>query len=94
MNKNEKDLEQISTTDKLKAFKALKEAGFKVEMSTGSVPTVICAQVSDIERELKSVKKALKEIRYNGSFAVRGPRKSDQVTTEESESVSKEAIPA
>jgi len=84
MNKNEKELEQISTTDKLKAFKALKDAGLKVELSGSGVPTVICASASDMEKELKNVKKILKELRYNGSFGVRGPRKTDQALTEES----------
>ncbi|MBE5829603.1 MAG: hypothetical protein E7305_09100 [Butyrivibrio sp.] len=84
MNKNEKELEQISTTDKIKAFKALKDAGLKVELSGSGVPTVICASASDMEKELKNVKKILKELRYNGSFGVRGPRKTDQALTEES----------
>ena len=83
MIKNEKELEQISTTDKLKAFKALKDAGFKVEMSGSGVPTVVCASASDIEKELKNIKKILGGLRYNGSFGVRGPRKTDQVLSEE-----------
>ena len=83
MNKNEKELEQISTTDKLKAFKALKDAGLKVEMSGSGVPTVVCAAAADIEKELKNTRKILKELRYNGSFGVRGPRKTDQVLSEE-----------
>jgi hypothetical protein len=37
-----------------------------------------------MEKELKNVKKILKELRYNGSFGVRGPRKTDQALTEES----------
>ena len=82
MNKNEKELEQISTTDKLKAFKALKDSGLKVELSGSGVPTVICASASDMEKELKNIKKILKELRYNGSFGVRGPRKTDQALTE------------
>ena len=84
MNKNEKELEQISTTDKIKAFKALKDAGLKVELSGSGVPTVICASASDMEKELKNIKKILKDLRYNGSFGVRGPRKTDQALTEES----------
>lgn len=83
MNKNEKELEQISTTDKLKAFKALKDSGLKVEFSGSGVPTVICASASDMEKELKNIKKILKDLRYNGSFGVRGPRKTDQALTEE-----------
>ena len=83
MNKNEKELEQISTTDKLKALKALKDAGFKVEMGGSGVPTVVCASAADISKELKNIKKILKELRYNGSFGVRAPRKTDQILTEE-----------
>ena len=83
MSKNEKELEQISTTDKLKAFKTLKEAGLRVEMSGSGVPTVVCAAADDIDKELKNVKKILKELRYNGSFGVRAPRKGDQVLSEE-----------
>ena len=93
MNKNEKELEQISTTDKLKAFEALKDAGLKVEFSGSGVPTVVCASASDMEKELKNVKKILKELRYNGSFGVRGPRKTDQALTEETkESVENKEI--
>ena len=87
MNKNEKELEQISTTDKLKAFKALKDFGLKVEFSGSGVPTVICASASDMEKELKNIKKILKDLRYNGSFGVRGPRKTDQALTEETKEV-------
>ncbi len=87
MNKNEKELEQISTTDKLKAFKALKDSGLKVEFNGSGVPTVICASASDMEKELKNIKKILKELRYNGSFGVRGPRKTDQALTEETKEV-------
>ena len=87
MNKNEKELEQISTTDKLKAFKALKDSGLKVEFSGSGVPTVICASASDMEKELRNIKKILKELRYNGSFGVRGPRKTDQALTEETKEV-------
>ena len=96
MNKNEKELEQISTTDKLKAFKALKDAGLRVEMSGSGVPTVVCVSPLDIDKEIKNVKKILKELRYNGSFGVRGPRKSDQISTEEVSEKKEEgeAIPA
>ena len=83
MNKNDKELEQISTTDKLKAFRTLKDAGLRVEISSSGVPTVVCASADDMTRELKNVKKILKELRYNGSFGVRGPRKTDQVLSEE-----------
>ena len=55
MNKNEKELEQISTTDKLKAFKALKDAGLRVEMSGSGVPTVVCVSPLDIDKEIKAL---------------------------------------
>ena len=83
MGKNDKELEQISTTDKLKAFKALKDAGYRVELGGSGVPTVVCASASDISKELKNIKKILKDLRYTGSFGVRGPRKSDHIITEE-----------
>lgn len=83
MAKNDKELDQISTTDKLKAFKALKDAGLRVEMSSGGVPTVICPLADDINKELKNVRKVLKDLRYNGSFGVRAARKSDQMVPEE-----------
>ncbi len=83
MGKNDKELEQISTTDKLKAFKALKESGYRVELNGSGVPTVVCAAASDMSKELKNIRKILKELRYNGSFGVRGPRKSDQMVTDE-----------
>ena len=83
MSKNEKELEQISTTDKLKALRTLKDAGLRVEMSGSGVPTVVCASASDMDKELKNVKKLLKDMRYNGSFGVRGPRKTDQILSED-----------
>lgn len=87
MGKNDKELEQISTTDKLKAFKILKDAGFRVEFNGSGVPTVICQKSEDIDKELKNVRRILKELRYSGSFGVRGPRKTDMITNEESESM-------
>ena len=83
MGKNEKELDQISTTDKLKAFKALKDAGYRVELGGSGVPTVVCLTASDISKELKNIKKVLKDLRYNGSFGVRGPRKNEQLLTDE-----------
>ena len=96
MNKTDKDPKQISTTDKLKAFKALKDAGLRVEMSGSGVPTVVCLSPLDIDKEIKNVRKILKELRYNGSFGVRGPRKSDQISAEEVSEKKEEgeAIPA
>ena len=83
MAKNTNAPDQISTTDKLKAYNSLKSAGYRVEMNGSGVPTVVCPRVEDMDRELKNVKKVLKELRYNGSFGVRGPRKSDAIMTEE-----------
>ena len=98
MIKNEKELEQISTTDKLKAFKTLKDAGLRVELSGSGVPTVVCASAVDMAKELKNVRKILKDLRYNGSFGVRGPRKGDQILSEEAsekkEETEESAIPA
>ncbi len=98
MKKDDKELEEISTTDKVKAMKALREAGLKVELSGSGVPTVVCASASDIEKEIKHTRKILKELRYFGSFGVRGPRKSDQSQPAEQnseiEETSEEAVPA
>jgi len=83
--------EQIGTTDKLKAFKTLKDAGYRIEFSASGVPTVICNKAEDISKELKNIKKILKELRYNGSFGVRGPRKSDQLNQELEDTSKKES---
>ena len=82
--------EQIGTTDKLKAIKVLKDAGYRTEFSASGVPTVICLKAEDIGKELKNIKKLLKEIRYNGSYGLRGPRKSDQLMPETAEAVAEE----
>ena len=84
MAKNIKELDEISTTDKLKAFKALKDAGFRVELNGSGVPTVVCVSVEEMDKQLSKMKKVLKELRYNGSFGIRGPRKSDNILSEES----------
>ena len=84
MAKNIKELDEISTTDKLKAFKALKDAGFRVELNGSGVPTVVCVSVDEMDKQLSKMKKVLKELRYNGSFGIRGPRKSDNILSEES----------
>ena len=84
MAKNIKELDEISTTDKLKAFKALKDAGFRVELSGSGVPTVVCVNVDEMDKQLVKMKKVLKELRYNGSFGIRGPRKSDNILAEDS----------
>ena len=96
MNKNENEPKQISTTDKLKALKALKDAGLRVEMSGSGVPTVVCVSPLDIDKEIKNVRKILTGLRYNGSFGVRGPRKSDQISGEDipEKKEEGEAIPA
>lgn len=90
MAKNEKELEEISTTDKLKAFKTLKDSGLRVEFNGSGVPTVICAGADEIDKTLKNVRKLLKEIRYTGSFGVRAPRKTDIIGTEETSEVAEE----
>ncbi len=81
MAKNIKEVDEISTTDKLKAFKTLKDAGFRVEMNGSGVPTVICASVDEMDKQLKNMKKVLKDLRYNGSFGIRGPRKTDNLSS-------------
>lgn len=82
MAKNNITVDEISTTDKLKAFKALKDAGFRVEMSGSGVPTVVSVRTEDMDKDLKSMKKVLKDLRYAGSFGVRGPRKSDNISAD------------
>ncbi len=82
MAKNNIEVDEISTTDKLKALKTLKDAGFRVEFNGSGVPIVVCQRTEDMDKELKNVKKALKELRYNGSFGVRGPRKSDSISSD------------
>ena len=83
MAKNTNEPDQISTTDKLKAFNSLKNAGYRVEFSGSGVPTVVCPRLEDMDKEIKNVKKVLKELRYNGSFGIRGPRKTDSILSEE-----------
>ncbi|WP_026652281.1 hypothetical protein [Butyrivibrio proteoclasticus] len=80
MAKKEIEVNEISTTDKLKAFKALKEAGYTVEFNGSGVPTVIVKNPDDIKGEIKKVKKILSSLRYTGSFGVRSIRKNDQVS--------------
>ena len=83
MAKINNEPDQISTTDKLKAFNTLKSAGYRVEMNGSGVPTVVCPRLEDMDKELKNVKKILKELRYVGSFGIRGPRKTDAILSEE-----------
>ena len=54
MAKSIKEVDEISTTDKLKAFKTLKDAGFRVEMNGSGVPTVICVSVDEMDKQLKN----------------------------------------
>ena len=83
MAKITKELDEISTTDKLKAFKALKDAGFRVELNGSGVPTVICLNLDEMDKQLGKMKKVLKELRYNGSFGIRGPRKTDNILSDD-----------
>ena len=85
MAKIEKELEEICTTDKIKAFKALKEAGYRVEMAGSGIPTIICTDADEIEKSLKSVRKLLKELSYVGSFGIRAVRKSDMIGSDNKE---------
>jgi len=90
---------EIRTTDKLKIQKILAEAGYIVEMGNGSVPTVVCKRREDMSKDLAAIRKILKEQRYEGSFGVRAPRKTDELPIgENGESVSAElmddAVPA
>ena len=87
MAKITKEVDEISTTDKLKAFKALKDAGFRVEFNGSGVPTVICLHLEDMDKDLKKLKKTLKDIRYNGSFGLRGPRKTDSISSDNADLV-------
>ena len=92
MAKNIKDVDEISTTDKLKAFKTLKDSGLMVEFNGSGVPTVVCARVEDIDKEIKHVRKILGELRYNGSFGVRGPRKTDAIMTEGEQIITDDSV--
>ncbi len=83
MAKNSKELDEISTTDKLKALKSLKDAGFRVELNGSGVPTVVCVNLDEMDKQLTKMKKVLKELRYNGSFGIRGPRKTDNILSED-----------
>ena len=46
---------------------------------------LIIRDPEDINKSLNKVRKALKEIRYTGSFGVRGPRKTDMISTDSQE---------
>ncbi len=99
MGREDKAPAEIRTTDKLKIQKILAEAGYIVEMGNGSVPTVVCKRREDMSKDLAVIRKILKEQRYEGSFGVRAPRKTDELPIgENGESVSAElmddAVPA
>ncbi len=97
MGRDDKAPAEIRTTDKLKVQKILSEAGYFVEMSSGSVPTVVCKRREDMSRDLAAIRKILKEQRYEGSFGVRAPRKTDEIPVEEennSSEIMDEAVPA
>lgn len=63
--------------EKLALFKSLKEAGFRTELDSSSVPTVICKSADDMEQTIKDVKKVVKATNYNSSFGVRVMRRGD-----------------
>lgn len=83
MGREDKTPADIRTTDKLKIQKILSEAGYMVEMGNGSVPTVVCKRREDMSKDLQAIRKILKEQRYEGSFGVRAPRKTDELITNE-----------
>ncbi len=79
MGREDKAPAEIRTTDKLKIQKLLADAGYIVEMGNGSVPTVVCKRREDMSKDLAAIRKILKEQRYEGSFGVRAPRKTDEL---------------
>lgn len=79
MGREDKTPAEIRTTDKLKIQKILGDAGYIVEMGNGSVPTVVCKRREDMSKDLAAIRKILKEQRYEGSFGVRAPRKTDEI---------------
>ena len=97
MGREDRTPAEIRTTDKLKIQKILGDAGYMVEMGNGSVPTVVCKRREDMSKDLAAIRKILKEQRYEGSFGVRAPRKTDEIiANEETESpeVIDELVPA
>lgn len=93
MAKVEKELEEITTTDKIKAMKALKDAGYRVEMAGSGVPTIIVPNADEIEKSIKTIRGLLKGISYVGSFGIRAVRKTDMIATD-SEEVKTEELTA
>ena len=61
-------------TDKALFAAALREAGFRVELTTDSVPTVLSADSAQMKKDIEAVRKLAEERGYNGSFGIRGPR--------------------
>ena len=88
VGRDDKTPAEIRTTDKLKIQKVLSDAGYFVEMGNGSVPTVVCKRREDMSRDLAAIRKILKEQRYEGSFGVRAPRKTDELPMTEDAAVS------
>ena len=79
MGREDKTPAEIRTTDKLKIQKVLSDAGYFDEMGNNSVPTVVCKRREDMSKDLAAIRKILKEQRYEGSFGVRAPRKTDEL---------------
>ena len=87
MGREERTPAEIRTTDKLKIQKILNDAGYIVEMGSSSVPTVVCKRREDMSKDLATIRKILKEQRYEGSFGVRAPRKTDELPVPENAEV-------
>ena len=79
MGREDRTPAEIRTTDKVKIQKILSDAGYIVEMGSSSVPTVVCKRKEDMSKDLAAIRKILKEQRYEGSFGVRAPRKTDEL---------------
>ena len=90
MGREDKTPAEIRTTDKLKIQKVLSDAGYFVEMGNNSVPTVVCKRREDMSKDLAAIRKILKEQRYEGSFGVRAPRKTDELQLTDNPEVSEE----
>jgi len=87
VGREERTPAEIRTTDKLKIQKILNDAGYIVEMGSSSVPTVVCKRREDMSKDLATIRKILKEQRYEGSFGVRAPRKTDEIPVSENAEV-------
>lgn len=69
--------ELVGVSDKQKMMQLLKEAGFDAEMDAGGVPTAVGRSISEMDTMIPAVRKIAKNNRYEGSFGIRGPRKTD-----------------